>query len=126
MKIQISSSILNFSLLSNLWNPIFALACFVGIFITSSSISHSGINKVIHVSLLIINHPYFKDRIKTMKTFYRRKPLEKLARPNNLTNTGSQKHLICRPRFQSLIHIELLPVHSFYLLKPALKRLRLF
>ena len=53
--------------------------------------------------------PQFQYRINKMKICPRIKPLEKLGRPMNLKIMGIKLH----PRFQSLMHMALLVIHSF-------------
>ena len=63
---RISSSVLTFALLKNQRHPIFALNIFVGICTPSSNLYQSGISKVSHFSILIINYPNSKERINIM------------------------------------------------------------
>ena len=93
-------------------HPIFSLDLFVGSYAPSSKLYQSGINKVNHLSVFIINHPKSHQRI-SLEIYLMIKTLEKLGRTMNLTRIGIQ----INPRYQFLIHMELLSVHLFYHLK---------
>ena len=107
---SIYSSVLTFALLNNQRHPILALDIFVGICTSSSKTYQSGMNKVINVLLLIINHPYFLQRRKTIKFWPRVKPPGYMALPTKPTIIGIQIHPIC----DSLINMDLLTINFFY------------
>ena len=53
----IFSSVITYALLRNQQHPIFASNLFVGSSTPSSNLNQSGVKKLIHVSVFIINHP---------------------------------------------------------------------
>ena len=71
------SSVLILTLLSNPWNPTFYLTLFLGGRIPLSNRTHTGINKLFHVLIIVINQEWFQYRMITIKIFPMIKTLEK-------------------------------------------------